>query len=99
MQLTIFSAEAKMGGIETIPGGAPWVVWTAMTTGDLLTATLGFTALGLAAVGLGQMGAASTARNRQLDAMLTMIDDRTASLSRSMEVVIERTSPATTQAP
>ena len=94
-----------MSGLElpTVTGAA-WIAWEPLTTGDLLTAgltaALGIPALTLAAVGLWQMRRASADRNRQLDAMLIMLDERTATLitgmqtvTRGLETVIERTAP------
>ena len=93
-----------MSGLElpTVTG-TTWVVWEPLTTGDLLTVTLGLTALTLAACGLWSMRTASTARNRQLDAQTRQLDAQTETLARhsetlavlvrGLETVIERTAP------
>ena len=96
----------RMSGLElsTATSVMPWVVWEPLTPGDLLaagmTVVFGTAALSLAAIGLWQMRVASTARNRQLDAMLAMLDERTAALTRGLETVtrgletvIERAAP------
>lgn len=77
-----------MSGLELpTTTGASWVVWTPLTTGDLLTATLGFAALTLATWGLVMMRNATVAR----DAQTRMMDERTAALLRGLETVIRQT--------
>ena len=81
--------------------GMAWFAWEPVTPGECMT----LVALVLAVWGLWQMRTASTTRNRQLDAqtealtqqgealaaLVRMLDDRTAALTRGLETVIERT--------
>ena len=90
--------ERQMSGLELPTAtGTSWVLWEPLTTGELLTAGLGTAALTLAACGLWMMRTASADRNRQLDAqsdtlaaLVRLVDERTAALSRGLELVIER---------
>ncbi len=91
-----------MSGLELPTAtSATWVVWEPLTTGDLLTVTLGLAALTLAACGLWLMRTASAARNRQLDAQtetLARHSETLAALVRGLETAIERTAPEGRQA-
>lgn len=81
-----------MSGLElpTVTAtGAAWFAWEPITPGDGLT----LAALALAAYGLWLMRRASTARDRQIDALTTMLETRTAALVHGLETVIERTAP------
>jgi len=91
-----------MSGLElsTVTSTA-WVGWEPLTTGDLLTVTLGLAALTLATCGLWSMRTASAVRNRQLDAQtetLARHSETLAVLVRGLETVIERTAPGRSQA-
>ena len=60
--------------------GTAWVVWEPLTTRYPPTVVLGVAVL------TGNRGpVASATRSRQLDAMLTMLDERMAALSRGLE--------------
>ena len=87
-----------MSGLE-MPAvtGAAWIVWEPLTTGDLLTVTLGLIALTLATCGLWMMHNATAAR----DAQTRMMDERTVTLIEgmrtvtiSLETVIRQTAPS-----
>ena len=86
-----------MSGLELPTAtGAAWVVWTPLTTGDLMMGVLGMAALTVAVVGLLMMRRASIDRNRQLDALDRRVEqqgDTLAALVRGLETVIERTAP------
>ena len=69
--------------------GAAWFAWEPITPGACMT----LAALALAAYGLWLMRRASTARDRQIDALTDMLETRTAALVRGLETVIERTAP------
>ena len=76
----------------------PWFAWEPLSPGDGLT----LVALALAAYGLWLMRRASVVRDRQVDALTRMLDERTATLvagmqavTRGLETVIERTAPGT----
>ena len=82
--------------LATAAGAMPWVVWEPLTPGNGLT----LAALLIAVYGLWLMRRSATARDRQIDALTHMLDERTAALvhgletvTRGLETVIERTAP------
>ena len=88
-----------MSTLEPLAGTAatlPWFAWEPLTPGNGLT----LAALLIAVYGLWLMRRAATARDRQVDALTRMLDERTAILvagmqavTRGLETVIERTAP------
>lgn len=76
--------EGALSLDAAVQAGAAWFAWEPITPGECMT----LAALALAAWGLWQMRAASTVRNRQVDAQTRLLDNRTAALTRGLEALI-----------